>query len=208
MKEEMMNDNDLFDVIKKASYLADRHVCVPWCGESGLYAGGEPPAGYWWRAVTLAASLGYRMQHDIHPVELDGDGCQGHAVGYLPPCPDCGTLHGEEPRHICIIPGMPPANDLFVAVHELTHALLRHPAQSRSDLIDKAMRRGDRREDDGQEITCHLSGIAVCTTFGVPVREGAFCYLADRVRAGRKPVQEKDEYAAFMAARVITEAMR
>jgi hypothetical protein len=193
----MMDDNEIMDVIRKASRLAGTHACVPWC--PGDYAGGNPR--YWDRLVRLAASLGYGMRHDWHPVEAHGEGIQGHTVGYVP----VNLLGETEPRHICIIPGMAPGTDFFVSVHELTHAFLRHPAQDLTDLLAKAGRDGT---DYGHEIACHLSGVAVCEALGIPVRQGAICYLSDKVRGGRKPVQEKDQYAAFQAARMITEAIR
>lgn len=196
-----MNDNEIMDVIRKASRLADSHHCSPWsCGDRGDYAGGNPR--YWDKAVKLADGLGYRMRHDRHPLESSRTNL-GHTAGYVP----LYFMAEQEPYHICVIPGLTPGTDFFVSVHELAHAVLHHPAQNMTDLLMKAERQGNQ-EDRGAEIACHLSGIAVCKSLGVPVHQGAICYLSDRVQAGRQYIQEKDQYAAFCAARVITEAMK
>jgi hypothetical protein len=204
-----MDDQDFMDRIRKASWHADTHQCSRWCSPVPDYAGGMPPPGYWQKAVRLAASLGYSLRHDWHPVERDGEGCSGHTFGYVPPCPECGTTHGTDPYHICVVPGMPPGNDLFVTVHELSHAFLGHTPRNRMDLIAKTMQRRDgNREITGEEIACHLSGVAVAGALHVPVHQGAICYLSQRVQAARRPVQEDDQYAAFQAARVIAGALR
>ena len=204
----------LAEYVSKTAALAVTHQCTHQCHqdshrqvhEGTLYAEGEPPRGYWEKLRRLAARYGYTLQRSYLPTGLNGEGCSGFTVGYLPP--EARWEHPEVSQFaIYVQVGLTPATEFFVVVHELTHAILKHPTQSAADLDRVMAKRQGEKECPDQELQCHFAGVAVAKQHGVRIRKSAVCYLQDRVKHARYRPTLRDQQEALRAARVISSAL-
>jgi hypothetical protein len=198
-----MNDQELLETIRKYAQEANAHRPDPWCSWVTRYADGQPPAGWQPRAAALAAREGWMMKYSPAVCLLGADGATTGAFMYP------GDEHQFPPRHVLIKPGMEAAHEFTVTCHELGHALLRHPVDSKeqADMLLAALQETGKTEFFEHETACHLAAMAVSDAAGLTVTPRSVCYLHKRVQGFRRLIGEEQCRAAFHAARIIRDAV-
>ena len=200
---------DLLNTVTRCAELAQEHRCTSECVYGNLdhnrtlYAEGDPPEGYWESFQELAASQGYTLSRDDFPYSIGGPGTQGFTVGIMEGAESYLAM-GLRPFSIHTLEGLSPATEFTVLAHELTHVLLKHPAENRGQLMEQAMRRNGSRETSPEEVQSHLSAIAVAKKAGLEIRQSAICYLTRRIRT---LVSDTEKHGALLAARKICEVL-
>lgn len=204
----------LSDYVRKTAELSVTHQCTHDClrnshqqvRQGSLYACGPAPAGYWQKLSALAARYGYTLARSHLPHDMNGPGCSGFTVGYMPPEVQLDNPE-VRPFHVYIQHGLTAATEFFVTCHELTHMLLRHTPQDAHDVHRVEAKRRGAAESFDEEVQAHMAAIAVAKQAGVKIRRSALCYLRDRVRGHRRAPSADDQRRALSAAQVMTGAL-
>jgi hypothetical protein len=168
---------------------------------------GRVPADVMPALHRLAGDLGYRVR-----TASTGSISEDRALGYTHGADEPGYADPENPPFmITLRPGMSPASEARVLLHELGHVILAHPPRTGKEAWGVYMARRLRRaitgsaEDLADECAVELAAGAVCRLAGIGTGLFTQAFCNERVSALDNPATE---WAALLAARALWAAIR